>query len=146
MNCPKCQALDTKVIDSRVHGCCVRRRRECTKCKYRFSTLEKPEPTNLHVIKRDGTTEQFDRKKIKHGLEKALNKRPFDKKTIEQITDEIEHEIRQKHSGQIKSIFIGKAILNKLKNIDKIGYVRFISVYRNFKNLKTFYKEIDKLK
>lgn len=146
MQCLKCKNNETKVIDSRVLGSCVRRRRECIRCNYRFTTYENPEPIDLKVIKKDGDCQKFDREKIRHGLEKALNKRPFTASEIEQITCEIEIEICNKYKDKIESKDIGKIILNKLKQIDQIAYLRFASVYKNFKNVKTFYKELNKLK
>lgn len=145
MICPKCQTKDTKVVDSRVLGNCVRRRRECTKCDYRFSTYENPEPINLKVIKRDGLIEEFNRNKIQKGLEKSLNKRPFLQKDIDELTCEIEHTIYKTYKKKVKSTQIGKLILEKLSEIDKIAYLRFASVYKNFRSVKTFSKEIKKI-
>lgn len=145
MNCPKCSAEDTKVIDSRVLGCCVRRRRECETCHYRFSTYENPQPRSLKVVKKDNVIECFDITKIKRGLEKSFKKRPFSEKDIEQLAYEIEQEIHQKYDKRVKSIQIGQIILNKLSKVDKIAYLRFASVYKNFRSVKTFTKEIKKI-
>lgn len=146
MQCLKCKNNETKVIDSRVLGNCVRRRRECIQCHYRFTTYENPEPIDLKVIKKDGQHQAFDREKIKRGLERALNKRSFDTSQIDQIACEIELEIYSKYKDSVDSKDIGKIILHKLKHIDQIAYVRFASVYKNFKNVNTFYKELDKFK
>lgn len=144
MQCLKCKHNETKVIDSRVLGNCVRRRRQCVKCNYRFTTYENPEPIDLKVVKKDGQSQDFDREKIKKGLERALNKRPFSQTQIDQIACEIELEIYSKYKDTIASKDIGKIILTKLKKIDEIAYVRFASVYKNFKNVNTFYKELNK--
>lgn len=145
MICPKCQTQDTKVVDSRVLGSCVKRRRECIKCSYRFSTYENPQPLSLKVIKRDNITEEFDINKIKTGLEKSFNKRPFSKEDIDKLACEIEHIIHAKYHKTIKSTQIGQIILKKLSQIDKIAYLRFASVYKNFCSVKTFSKEIKKI-
>ena len=145
MNCPKCQVANTKVVDSRAIGSCIRRRRECVACGYRFSTYERPEPVGRHVQKRDGTIETFDRNKITKSIEKACNKRPVSSKEIESLSYEIEHELFCKYDDIIPSKFIGKAILDKLISVDKVSYLRFASVYKNFKSVKTFSREIDKI-
>jgi transcriptional repressor NrdR len=146
MKCPKCQNTYTKVIDSRVLDNCVKRRRQCISCNYRFSTYENPQPLNLKVIKKNGRTEIFDKQKIKNGLVKSLNKRPFSPKDIDKILCEIEHTIYQKHSKKVKTSQIGKIILDKLYIKDEIAYLRFASVYKNFKSITTFSKEIHKIK
>ncbi len=145
MICPKCQNNDTKVVDSRVLGTCVKRRRKCEKCRYRFSTYENPEPLDLKVIKKDGTKENFDRQKIQDGIRKAFKKRPFTDKEINDLSCEVEHTIHQKYKQSVKSCDIGKLILVKLSTIDKIAYLRFASVYKNFRSIKTFSKEIKKI-
>jgi transcriptional repressor NrdR len=145
MNCPKCHKPDTKVIDSRVIDVCIRRRRECVSCSYRFTTYESPEPIDLEVKKRDGTFEPFDREKIKKSITKACNKRPICEKEIEKLTCEIEHELYTKYDNFVPSRAIGRKILEKLINIDEVAYLRFASVYKNFKNIDTFSKEITKI-
>lgn len=145
MNCPKCQKPDSKVIDSRAIGSCIRRRRQCVKCAYRFTTYEKPEPIELKVQKRDDTIEIFDRQKITKSIEKACNKRPVKKTDIEKISYEIEHELFCQYNHLIPSKAIGKAILEKLIDLDEVAYLRFASVYKNFRSAKTFSREIDKL-
>ena len=145
MNCPKCQTSDTKVVDSRAIGNCIRRRRMCIACSYRFTTYERPEPVDRRVQKRDGSTEPFDRNKISKSIEKACNKRPVLSKEIESISYEIEHELFCKYDEYIPSKAIGKIILEKLIVLDEVSYLRFASVYKNFKSAKTFSREIDKI-
>lgn len=145
MICPNCKNDDTKVIDSRVLGMCVKRRRKCEKCGYRFSTYENPKPLNLVVIKKDGSKEDFDKEKIEDGLKKAFKKRPFTEKQIDELACQIEHTVHQKYKNKVKSCQLGKLILDKLAPIDKIAYLRFASVYKNFRSVKTFSKEIKKI-
>lgn len=145
MNCPNCKNKDTKVVDSRVLGTCVKRRRHCEKCNYRFSTYENPQPLNLIVIKKDGEKQDFDKTKIENGLKKAFKKRPYNEKQIDELACHIEHKIHQKYKKSVKSCQIGKIILDELSDIDKIAYLRFASVYKNFRSVKTFSKEIKKI-
>lgn len=144
MNCLKCKK-DTKVIDSRNIDNCVRRRRVCNTCGYRFTTYENPEIINISVIKRDKSLEKFDRQKIYDSLQKACNKRPISKEKIDTITCEIETEIFKNYTNEIDSRDIGKLVLKKLMKLDKIAYLRFASVYKNFSSINKFSKEIDKI-
>jgi len=146
MKCPYCKNIDDKVIDSRMsgEGVSIRRRRECLKCGKRFTTYEYVEQAPLMVIKRDGMRKRFDREKIQTGIIKACEKRPVSMDKIEQIVDEIEREIQKKADKEIKSTVIGNMVMDKLYNIDEVAYVRFASVYRRFKDVSHFMKELKK--
>jgi transcriptional repressor NrdR len=148
MICPFCGHSETKVIDSRdtSDGKVTRRRRECEKCEARFSTYEEVEILKLTVIKKDGRKQEYDREKIRTGLQKALEKRPVSEERIERILGDIEYEIRSKESCDITSKEIGQIALNKLKEIDEVAYLRFASVYKSFKTAESFKKEAEMLK
>lgn len=147
MICPFCGHSDTRVVDSRDtnDGRAIRRRRECEKCQARFSTYEEMEIMKLTVIKRDGTKQDYDRKKIEVGIRKALEKRPVNEEKISKVIGDIEYEIQSKEGIEITSKEIGKIILIKLKEIDDVGYLRFASVYKSFKSAESFKKEAEKL-
>lgn len=147
MICPFCGHEDTKVVDSRDtnDGRAIRRRRECEKCQSRFSTYEEMEIMKLTVLKRDGVRQEYDRKKIEVGLRKALEKRPVGEEKIQKALADIEYEIQSKESGEIKSKDIGKIVLDKLKEIDEVAYLRFASVYKSFKSVENFKKEMESL-
>jgi transcriptional repressor NrdR len=147
MICPFCGHEDTKVVDSRDtnDGRAIRRRRECEKCQARFSTYEEMEIMRLTVIKRDGSKQDYDRKKIEIGLHKALEKRPVSEDKIQKAIGDIEYEIQGKESGEITSKEIGKILLAKLKELDDVAYLRFASVYKSFKNADSFRKEMEKM-
>jgi len=147
MICPFCGHGDTKVVDSRDtnDGKAIRRRRECEKCQARFSTYEEMEIMKLTVIKRDGSKQDYDRKKIAVGISKALEKRPVSEDKISKAIGDIEYEIQGRESGEISSKEIGKLILEKLKELDDVGYLRFASVYKSFKSADSFRKEMDKM-
>lgn len=147
MVCPFCGHDDTKVVDSRDtnDGRAIRRRRECEKCQSRFSTYEEMEIMKLTVIKRDGSKQEYNRKKIETGLYKALEKRPVSEEKISKAIGEIEFEIQAKESNEIKSKEIGKMILEKLRELDEVAYIRFASVYKSFKNMESFKKEMENL-
>jgi transcriptional repressor NrdR len=138
--------MDDKVIDSRLsgEGASIRRRRECLKCEKRFTTYEYVEEAPLMVVKRDSTRQRFDREKIKSGITKACEKRPVSMEKIDEIVDEVEREAHKKTDREIKSTAIGKLIMEKLYNIDEVAYVRFASVYRRFKDVSHFKKELEK--
>jgi transcriptional repressor NrdR len=138
--------MDDKVIDSRVsgEGASIRRRRECLKCEKRFTTYEYVEEAPLMVVKRDGTRQRFDRERIKAGIMKACEKRPVGMERIEEIVDEIERESHRKTDKEIKSTAIGNMVMEKLYNLDEVAYVRFASVYRRFKDVSHFMKELQK--
>ncbi len=145
MRCPYCYYDETKVTDTRESGDVTRRRRECLKCGKRFTTYEHVETIDLRVIKKDGNIETFDRNKLIKGILKSCEKRPVKMEKIQRIVDEIEVELRKHDSTEIPSKIIGELVMNKLKKLDKIAYIRFASVYREFKDLKSFEKEIKKV-
>jgi transcriptional repressor NrdR len=145
--CPFCKAEDTKVIDSRKNDdYCIRRRRECLKCKKRFTTYEKIETSPILVVKKDNTREPFDKDKLKRGILNSCIKRPISSKVIDRLADEVENEVSLRDDSEIPSIEIGELVLKKLKKIDDIAYIRFASVYREFKEIESFNKEVEKIK
>ncbi len=147
MKCPFCDYYETKVIDSRPtdEGQAIRRRRECIRCFRRFTTYEKVESMPLIIVKKDGTREAYDRNKILNGILKACEKRPVPLSTIEEMVDEIERELYNSMEKEITSQHIGEMVMNKLRDIDEVSYVRFASVYRQFKDINTFMDELKKL-
>lgn len=147
MKCPFCGYLEDRVVDSRPSkdNENVRRRRECLSCNRRFTTYEQIEDIRNMVIKKDGRREIFDRRKITQGLEKALEKRPVNPLRISQITDEIEQTLHKKKNREISTQEIGELIMDKLIDLDEIAYVRFASVYRQFKDIHQFHSELIKL-
>ncbi len=146
MLCPCCKKADSQVIDSReVDGTTIRRRRECPRCKYRFTTYERLEPLKLTVIKRDGRTEPYNREKIKKGIQIACQKR-VSPRQIEDLTDEIEQALIATGKTAVSSRQIGQIVMEKLKKIDEIGYLRFVAIYKGFKSAKSLEKEIAKIK
>ncbi|MPW25191.1 transcriptional repressor NrdR [Alkalibaculum sp. M08DMB] len=147
MKCPFCNHMDSKVVDSRPteDGNVIRRRRECFSCTKRFTTYEKVEDIPLMVVKKGGQREAFNRNKIMNGIIKACEKRPISIKQIEDIVDSIEKEVYQSLEREVSSQFIGEMIMNHLKTIDEVSYVRFASVYRQFKDINTFMSELNKL-
>jgi transcriptional repressor NrdR len=146
MRCPYCKNVEDKVIDSRMsgEGLSIRRRRECLKCGKRFTTYEYVEKASLMVVKRDGTRKRFDREKIKTGIMKACEKRPVSMDDIERIVEEIEREIQKKTDTEVKSTVIGNMVMERLHDLDEVAYVRFASVYRRFKDVSHFMKELEK--
>ncbi|HBI17640.1 MAG: transcriptional regulator NrdR [Candidatus Moranbacteria bacterium GW2011_GWF2_34_56] len=149
MICPACNHSETRVVDSRDtnDGRAIRRRRECEKCKERFSTYEEVEITRLLVIKRNGEKEDYNQEKIRKGIDKSLEKRPITDDRKEKLINEIEHQIYSKgKQGEIGSKEVGKIILEKLKEVDDVAYLRFVSVYKSFGSLNSFEKELEKLK
>jgi len=147
MNCPVCKSKDTKVVDSRISsdGLSIRRRRECEKCNYRFSTIEEVELLDLTVVKGDGRREAYSRDKVVRGLMKALEKRSFTDAAFKKLVHNIERDIQKKKRGELTSQEIGEAVINRLKSFDKVAYIRFASVYRQFEDVQTFQKELNKL-
>ncbi|HPN96416.1 MAG TPA: transcriptional regulator NrdR [Candidatus Moranbacteria bacterium] len=145
MNCPFCNFNDTKVVDSRDtnDGKITRRRRECLKCKARFSTYEELEILRLTVIKKDGSKVDYDKNKIEVGIRKALEKRPVSQDRLAKLMGDIEYEIRSTEKSEISTREIGKLILKKLKELDEVAYVRFASVYKSFGSIESFKKELD---
>ena len=147
MKCPFCQAQETKVIDSRPaeDNSSIRRRRQCEKCNKRFTTYEKLETIPLMVIKKDDTRENFDRSKIEAGIIQSCHKRPVSTVMIRKTADDIENQIYSMEVGEIPTRKIGELVMEKLKDLDEVAYVRFASVYREFKDVNTFVDEIAKL-
>ncbi|MBQ6663783.1 MAG: transcriptional repressor NrdR [Firmicutes bacterium] len=147
MKCPFCDNPDTKVIDSRPieEGKAIRRRRECEQCGKRFTTYEKVEASIIMVIKKDGSREAFDRDKIMNGIVKACYKRPVSVSDMERVVNDIERGLNNMMEKEIKSTFIGELVMEQLKNLDEVAYVRFASVYRQFTDVNTFIKEIEEL-
>jgi len=145
MNCPFCHDTKFKVTNKRESLEGIRRRRECLKCGKRFTTYEKIAETDLYVIKKDYSREKFDVQKLKRGLDKAFEKRPISKDKIDKIVIEIEEQLRKKGKKEIKSQTIGEIIMKKIKKVDKVAYVRFASVYRDFKDIEDFKEEIKSL-
>jgi transcriptional repressor NrdR len=141
MLCPYCQRDETKVVDKRDFGGTTKRRRECLKCERRFNTHERVEELRLRVIKKDGKGESFDREKIKRGIERACEKRPISTDKIDKMMNNIEEKSR-KMGKEIKSNFIGELISRELKKVDKVAYIRFASVYRDFEDISDFKKEL----
>ncbi|HNW55522.1 MAG TPA: transcriptional regulator NrdR [bacterium] len=146
MKCPICYHSDTKVVDSRVatDGLSIRRRRECLKCGFRFSTYEETEILDLQVIKRDGRKEAYSRDKMVSGLRKATEKRPIDSDQFKQLVNLIERDIQAVRQSEIISQDIGRIVMKQLKKIDKVAYIRFASVYSDFE-LKDLSQELQKL-
>ncbi len=147
MRCPFCDNEDTKVIDSRPidDGKAIRRRRECEKCGKRFTTYEKVETTIIMIIKKDGSRQAFDRDKLMNGIIKACEKRPVALADIEGVVDNIERGLNNMMEKEVKSTFLGELVMEQLKDLDEVAYVRFASVYRSFKDVNTFIKEIEAL-
>ncbi|MDD3349980.1 MAG: transcriptional regulator NrdR [Eubacteriales bacterium] len=147
MKCPFCEATDTRVIDSRPteEGHAIRRRRECDHCGKRFTTYEKIEEVLFMVVKKDGRREAFDRNKVLNGIIKACEKRPVPMADIEKIVTEIERGLNNMMEKEVESNVVGEIIMDHLKDLDEVAYVRFASVYRQFKDVNTFVAEIEKL-
>ena len=148
MHCAKCGYEESKVIDSRSieEGNSIRRRRECLNCSFRFTTYEKIEFTPIIVIKRNGLREQFDREKMLNGILRSCEKRPISLEQIEKIVDDIELELNNSMLREVESNRLGEMVMDRLKPIDEIAYVRFASVYRQFKDINEFKEELNKLK
>jgi transcriptional repressor NrdR len=148
MLCPYCQEAESKVLDSRSSedGTVIRRRRECIACKKRFTTYERIEERPLLVIKKGGTREQFDRNKIFNGITRACEKRPVSSDSIDKTVSAIEMDLREYSDREIPSRVIGEMVMDKLRDLDEVAYVRFASVYRQFTDLNSFIKAIDQLK
>jgi len=144
MKCPFCSNSDTKVIDSRSQdeNSTIRRRRLCEKCGKRFTTYERIDTIPMTVIKNNGTRETFDKNKLISGIMKSCNKRPITAKQISDIADDIENAVLSSMDKEIESKEIGSMVMDRLKNIDEVAYVRFASVYRQFKDINTFMEEL----
>lgn len=147
MKCPVCLHNDTKVIDSRIasDGFSIRRRRECLKCKFRFSTYEEMEILDLSIKKRDGRKETYSREKLIRGLKKSLEKRPVSDDNFKKLINCIERDLQILGKNEIDSYKVGKIIMKHLKKVDKIAFIRFASVYESFEDLQEFQEELNKL-
>jgi len=147
MRCPKCGDQDDKVIDSRAsrEGATIRRRRECAKCGHRFTTYEEVEHEGLMVLKRDGRREEFSREKLLSGIRKACQKRPISPKAIDDLVDHIVAVVTEKFEGEVPGEFVGKLVMEGLRGLDDVAYVRFASVYRRFEEATDFVSEVKKL-
>ena len=147
MKCPFCGYTESKVIDSRPaeEGATIRRRRECLACGKRFTTFEIIERLPLVVVKRDGSRQSFDKVKLINGMVRACEKRPVSLETLERIADEIEQELQSNLEPEIRTVDVGEMVMERLKDIDEVAYVRFASVYRSFKDINTFMEELSKL-
>ena len=144
MKCPFCAYLESKVVDSRPadEGASIRRRRECLSCHKRFTTYETMESLPLMVVKKD---QSFDRNKVMNGLIRACEKRPVSFSTMEEIVNEIEQTLQNEMEREVSSAEIGELVMERLKKVDEVSYVRFASVYRQFKDINTFMRELNKL-
>jgi transcriptional repressor NrdR len=145
MECPYCMHKELKVTDKRESPEGIRRRRECLRCKKRFTTYEKISKDDIYVVKKDGKREQFEREKLEKGIDKAFEKRPVAKEKIDRMISEIEEMIRKRGKKEITSSSIGEIVMKKIKKLDNVAYIRFASVYRDFQDVKDFSKEIKKL-
>ncbi|PLX25695.1 transcriptional regulator NrdR [Candidatus Parcubacteria bacterium] len=147
MKCPVCSSNNTKVIDSRLsgEGFSIRRRRVCQKCEFRFSTIEEMEILDLIVIKRDGRRENYKRDKMVRGIVKSLEKRAYLEEDFQKLIREIERDIQKKGGNEITSKQLGEIVIKRLKSFDQVAYIRYASVYRSFKDAKTFQKELNRL-
>lgn len=147
MRCPKCGQLEDKVLDSREtkDGAVIRRRRQCLSCQQRFTTYEQVQREGWWVIKRDGRREKFARNKLRGGIEKACEKRPVSREQIELEVDEIMDEIEKEYEREVPSTALGEKVMQRLRRIDEVAYVRFASVYRQFRDVREFADEVQNL-
>ena len=147
MKCPYCAHPESKVVDSRPsdEGSSIRRRRECLACHKRFTTYETMESLPLMVVKKDGSRQSFDKSKLLNGMIRACEKRPVSFSTLERMADEIEQVLQNEMNREIPSARIGELVMERLKQVDEVAYVRFASVYRQFKDISTFMAELNKL-
>jgi len=147
MKCPYCGHPESKVVDSRPsdEGASIRRRRECLECHKRFTTYETMESLPLVVIKKDGSRQTFDKSKLLNSMIRACEKRTVSFNTLDQLADEIEQTLQNEMDREIPSTKIGELVMDRLKNVDEVAYVRFASVYRQFKDISTFMAELNKL-
>jgi transcriptional repressor NrdR len=147
MRCPKCGCQDDKVIDSRAsrEGATIRRRRQCIACGFRYTTYEEVERGGLFVLKRDGRREEFSREKLVSGVKKACQKRPIGTKAIEDLVEEIVTDVTDRYEREVPAEAIGKMVMDGLREVDQVAYVRFASVYRRFQEATDFVQEVKKL-
>jgi transcriptional repressor NrdR len=148
MKCPYCQFLEDKVLESRVirDGECIKRRRECLQCSRRFTTYETIEERRLLVVKKDGRREAFDRGKILRGLELACRKRPVSAEALDQVVDNIERELYDRGEHEVQAAVVGEMLVEQLRRLDPVAYVRFASVYRDFQDLTQFQELLERLR
>lgn len=145
IKCPACGHTESKVLDSRPADGSIRRRRECMECQRRFTTYERVEETPVMVVKKDGSRQLFDRKKIREGIVLACQKRPVPYEEMDRLVKEVESAVQEAQVNEISSAKIGEMIMEGLKKIDEVAYVRFASVYRQFKDINTFMSELETL-
>lgn len=147
MKCPACHYQDTKVVDSRVasDGLSIRRRRECLKCGFRYSTYEEMEILDLSIVKRDGRKEVYNRDKMVTGLKKSLEKRPITDDRFKKLINSIERDLQVLRKAEVTTDQIGQIVMKHLKKVDQVAFIRFASVYQSFKDVQTFQKELNKL-
>ncbi len=147
MKCPVCNNQNSSVIDSRPTegGFVIRRRRECEKCRYRFTTAEEVELLDLMIVKRNGQRESYMREKLKNGIKKSLTKRAYTQEKLHRLISNIERDLQKKKKREISSRNLGEVIMKRLKIFDKVAYIRFASVYRDFKDVSSFTKELQKM-
>ncbi|MDA8353846.1 MAG: transcriptional regulator NrdR [Firmicutes bacterium] len=147
MRCPYCHYLGSRVLDSRPahEGKSIRRRRQCDSCERRFTTFEMVEEKPLIVIKKDGSREEFSREKLLRGLIRACEKRPVPMETLEELVDQVERSVREQNASEIPTREIGELIMERLVSVDEVAYVRFASVYRQFKDINVFVRELEDL-
>ena len=147
MRCPYCKVDDDRVVNSRAtgNGVAVKRRRECNQCGRRYTTYERMEETPLRVIKKDGNRENFARQKLLDGLARACHKRPISTDRLEEVADEIERELNQRFENEVPSEAIGELVMKKLRGLDQVAFIRFASVYREFKDVSDFLEEAEVL-
>lgn len=145
MKCPFCGAAESRVLDTRDVGSGIRRRRECEQCKQRFTTYEQVAKINLLIIKRDGRREPFDRQKLLEGVWRACAKRPIASEAIENLVNDIESKLYALGQAEVPSRVVGEMVMERLKNLDGVAYVRFASVYRSFADLETLKREVDQM-
>lgn len=145
MQCPHCHHNGSRVVDSRPSedGICIRRRRECANCGFRFTTFECYEEMPLLVVKKDGTRQEFNRQKVLNGLVRSAEKRPVSMEKLTSIANEVERRVRSMGENEVSSQVIGEYVMNELKDVDEISYIRFASVYRQFKDVDAFMNELE---
>lgn len=146
MRCPYCQESDSHVVDTRAVGDTIRRRRECPKCKQRFTTYERLAPVSLFVAKRDGRREPYDREKLYSGIYKACAKRPISDDQVQEVVDRVENNLYALGRAEVDSEIIGQMVMDELRGLDDVAYVRFASVYKSFKDINGLVEEIKEFK
>lgn len=147
MQCPRCQNENSKVVDSRKadNGQAIRRRRECTNCGYRYTTFERRQETPILVVKKDGNREEFNREKLLRGVMRASEKRPVTYSEMENLVEEVEREIRKLNQTEVPSEQVGDMVMDRLSELDEVAYIRFASVYRQFKDVDAYKNEVQRL-